>query len=115
MTLPSRRTFAVGADICFKLSSEASALMVCTVPRMAFMVITARMTTVLSTFPSTAEMIAAMMRMITKKSANCSRKIRRVLFFPPSRSSLGPYSSSRRAAWALSRPWGVVSRAASRS
>lgn len=47
------------------------------------MVITARMTTVLSTSPSTAETTAARIRMITKKSANCSKKIRNVDFFSP--------------------------------
>ena len=58
--------------------------MVWTVPRMAFMVMTARMTTILSTSPSTAEITAATMRMITRKSANCSRKIRNPDFLPPS-------------------------------
>ena len=111
MILPSRRTLAVGADICFKLSKEAWAFTVCTVPRMAFMVITARMTTVLSTSPTMAEITAARMRMITRKSANCSRKIRRVVFLPPSCSSLGPYSCSRLAAWPPSSPPGPLSRA----
>ena len=114
-TVPSRRTFAVGADICFRLSREASAFTVWTVPRTAFMVITARITTVLSTSPSTAETTAARIRMITKKSANCSKKIRNVDFFPPSRSSLGPYRSSRRAASWLVRPPGPLSRVSSRS
>ena len=36
--------------------------------------------------------------MITRKSANCSRKIRRTLLLPPSCSSLGPYCSRRLAA-----------------
>ena len=83
MVFPSRTTLAVGADICLRLSRDASALMVWTVPRMAFMVITARMTTILSTSPSTAEITAATMRMITRKSANCSRKIRNPDFCRP--------------------------------
>ena len=89
-TVPSRTTLAVGADICLRLSSEAAAFTVCTVPRMAFMVMTARMTTVLSTSPMAAEISAARIRMMTIKSANCSRKIRSTLFFVPLWSSLGP-------------------------
>ena len=61
------------------------------------------------------ETTAARIRMITKKSANCSKKIRNVDFFPPSRSSLGPYRSSRRAASWLVRPPGPLSRVSSRS
>ena len=80
MVLPSRITLAVGAAICLRLSRDAAAFLVCTVPRTAFMVMTARMTMVLSTSPSNAETTAARIRMITRKSANCSRKIRRVLF-----------------------------------
>ena len=83
-TRPSRTTLAVGADICLRLSREAAAFTVWTVPRMAFMVMTARMTTVLSTSPSAADTMAARIRMITRKSANCSRKIRRTLLrLPP--------------------------------
>ena len=108
-TRPSRTTLAVGADICFRLSRDAAAFTVCTVPRMAFMVMTARMTTMLSTSPRMAETTAARIRMITRKSANCSRKIRRTLFLPPSCNSLGPYCSRRRAASAPVRPSGVLS------
>ena len=103
-TWPSRTTLAVGADICFKLSREAAAFTVWTVPSMAFMVITARMTTVLSTSPKTAETMAARIRMTTRKSANCSRKMRSTLFFLPPCNSLEPYCFSRPAASAAVRP-----------
>ena len=93
---PSRTTFAVGADICLRLSNEAAAFTVCTVPKIALRVMTARMTAVLSTSPSMAETAAARIKMITRKSANCSRKIRSTLFFVPACSSLGPYFSRRR-------------------
>ena len=115
MVFPSRTTLAVGADICLRLSRDASALMVWTVPRMAFMVMTARMTTILSTSPSTAEITAATMRMITRKSANCSRKIRNPDFLPPSCSSLGPYFSRRCWASLVVSPWGPLWRLSSRS
>ena len=109
-TCPSRSTLAVGADICLRLSREAAAFTVCTVPRMAFMVMTARMTMVLSSSPVKADTMAARIRMMTIKSANCSRKIRRVLFFPPSWSSFGPYLACRSAAWAEVRPSSPQSR-----
>ena len=64
------------------------------------MVMTARITMVLSSSPVKADTMAARIRMMTIKSANCSRKIRRVLFFPPSWSSFGPYLACRSAAWA---------------
>ena len=67
-TLPSRNTDAFGADKFFKLFKERSACRVCTVPRMAFRVITTRITTALSASPSSPDMIAAIMRMITRKS-----------------------------------------------
>ena len=104
ITWPSRSTLAVGADIWRRLSREAEALTVWTVPRMAFIVMTARMTTVLSTSLSMAEMMAAIIRIITRKSANCSAKIRGMLLRFPSCSSLGPYCSKRRAASWPDRP-----------
>ena len=98
-----------------RLSREAWALTVWTVPRTAFMVITARMTAMLSTSPRTAETTAAAMRMRTRKSANCSRKMRKGPFRPPSARTLGPYFASRRAASLPVRPSGAASKRDSRA
>ena len=65
---------------------------------MAFMMRTAKMTMVLSTFSDRAEMTAAMMRMTTSRSLNCSRKTWTTLFFLPSLSLLGPNCPARRSA-----------------
>ena len=90
---PSRMTFASGADICFRLSRDCSAFKVCTVPRIAFIVITTRITIALSKSPRNPDTIAAMISIMTRKSLYCSRKICSVLFFFPSTSSLKPYFS----------------------
>ena len=89
---PSRRTFAVGVEICFKLARECSALICCTVPRMAFIIITARMTAALSISFRTMDTAAAAIRISTRKSLNCSKKITKTDFFCPSINSLYPYS-----------------------
>ena len=103
-TWPSRSTLAVGADIRFKLSSDAAAFTVWTVPSTAFMVMTAKITRALSPSPSAADTAAARIRITTRKSRNCSRNTRATLFFPPERSSLGPQVSSRAPASAAVRP-----------
>lgn len=69
---PSLSTFASGEDKDFKLFKDFSAFSCCTVPSTAFITITARMTTVLSAFPDTMEITAAIIRMITRRSLNCS-------------------------------------------
>ena len=71
---PSRRTLAVGEDMAFRLSRDFSALKCWTVPRMALRMRTAKMTMVLSALPETAEIRAAMRRITTRRSLNCSRK-----------------------------------------
>ena len=90
---PSLATFASGADNCFKLLSDCSAFTVCTVPSIAFIVITTKITIALSASPKIPEITADMINMITRKSLNCSRNICMVLFFFPSTSSLKPYFS----------------------
>ena len=97
-TRPSRSTLAVGTAICLRLSSEAVALTVCTVPRTAFRVMTARITTALSQSPKKEEIPAARIRINTRTSRNCSKKMRGTLFFPTACSSLGPYRFTRSAA-----------------
>ena len=62
---PSRNTFALGAESFFRLFRDFAALTVCTVPRMALRVITAIITTVLSTSPSIAETTAAAISIIS--------------------------------------------------
>ena len=74
-TLPPLSTFASGPDSFFRLASDCSAFTVWTVPRIAFIVITIRMTAALSASPMKPDTIAAIIRMITRKSLYCSRKI----------------------------------------
>ena len=90
---PFRSTLASGADIFFRLSRDCSALTVCTVPKTALSVITIKITAALSKSPSIPETIAAMIRITTRKSLNCSKKICATDFFFPSASALGPYRS----------------------
>ena len=78
---PPLSTLAVGADKVFRLASDFSAFSCCAVPRIAFMVITANITIVLSTLPETIEIMAAIIRIITKRSANCSANTLSALFF----------------------------------
>ena len=73
MVLPPRITLVCGVDNCFKLFNEFCALMLCTVPNIAFIVITTKITIVLSTSPDTIEIIAAIIRIITNKSLNCDK------------------------------------------
>ena len=54
--------------------------MLCTVPRIAFMVITARITIVLSNSPLTMEMIAAAIRMITSRRKEDDKRMHRLYF-----------------------------------
>ncbi|MPN30938.1 hypothetical protein SDC9_178409 [bioreactor metagenome] len=67
-------TLAVGEDNAFKLFKDCSALMCCIVPKIALIQITISITKVLSSFPRKADIIAAKINIITKKSLNCSRK-----------------------------------------
>ena len=90
ITTPSLITFASGADSCFKLFSDCSAFTVCTVPRIALIVMTINITAALSASPRKPDTIAAMIRIMTRKSLNCSRNIWIMLFFLPSTSSLNP-------------------------
>ena len=90
---PSRSTFASGPESFFKLCSDCSAFTVCTVPRMALMVMTMTMTAALSVSPRMPDMIADAMRISTRKSLYCSRKICGMLFFFPSASSFQPHRS----------------------
>ena len=73
-TTPSLLTFAVGADNTLRLSRDCSALTVWTVPKTALMVITIRMTAVLSISPKKPDTTAAMIKMMTRKSLNCSKR-----------------------------------------
>ena len=67
---PLRITLALGDESDFKLSRVFSALICCTVPKIALRIITAKITTVPSKFPEKIEIIAAIIRIITNKSAN---------------------------------------------
>ena len=71
--MPSRMTFALGEDKDFRLSSDFSALTCWAVPRIAFMMMTAKITMVLSILPENMDMIAAAMRISTSRSANWLR------------------------------------------
>ena len=68
-------TRALGVDSCFRASSDFCALTVCTVPKIEFIVMTARMTIVLSSSPEIMLMMAATIRIRTSRSLNCERKI----------------------------------------
>ena len=70
IVFPSRMTRVCGVDNCFRLFNEFWAFMLCIVPKIAFMVITAKITIVLSTSPLTIEIIAAMIKIMTNKSLN---------------------------------------------
>ena len=89
--LPSRKTLALGEDSDFNDSSDFSALMCCTVPKIAFRIKTAIITKVLSSSPVKAEITAAIIKIITIKSLNCSKKICNVVFFLPSIKAFLPY------------------------
>ena len=91
---PFLSTLALGEESFLRLVRLFSALRVWIVPRMAFIVMTVRITTVLSASPVMAEMIAAMIRIITRKSLYCSRKMRRGVFFLPSVRAFLPYFSA---------------------
>ncbi len=90
LRIPSRSTFAFGADNSFRESKDFSAFTYCTVPRMAFKIITTKITTVLSTFPETIEITAAAIKIRTNRSLNCSKNIIATLFFPCSVSTFSP-------------------------
>ena len=87
---PSRKTFALGDDRAFKLSNDFSAFLVCAVPSAAFKIRTTRITSVLSRFPESADIAAAISKMITNTSKNCSAKIRQIGFLSSSSSSFLP-------------------------
>ena len=92
--IPSLITFALGADSSFNESRDFSAFTYWKVPSMAFKIITANITIVLSTFPEIIEITAATIKIITSKSANCPRKILNTLFLPFSSSAFSPYFCS---------------------
>ena len=80
----------MGAERAFKLSREAWAFRVWTVPSTALSTTTARITPALSPSPITADTPAANSRMPTRTSANCPRKIPRGPARLPAWSWLGP-------------------------
>ena len=88
--VPSRNTFASGPERFFKLCRDCSAFTVCIVPKIALIVITVTITAALSTSPSIPDMIADAIRINTRKSLYCSKKICRMPFFFPSVSSFHP-------------------------
>ena len=63
--VPFLKTLALGAERAFKLFKDCSALTCCTVPSIAFKIITANITIVLSTFPVAIETIPAIISIIT--------------------------------------------------
>jgi len=95
---PSRSTFDRGDASSFKASSEVSAFFSWTAPISA---LTSRMPSMIyvsrspspSITPTTPEMAAAIRRTIIMKLLNCSRNIRRKLFFDFDSSWLKPYCS----------------------
>ena len=90
---PSRSTLACGPASFFKLCRDCSAFTVCTVPRIALIVITIKITAALSASPSIPDMMADAIKISTRKSLYCSRKICGILFFFPSASSFQPHLS----------------------
>ena len=75
ITTPSRNTFASGPESFFKLCNDCSAFTVCIVPKIALTVITVTITAALSTSPSMPDMTADAIKISTKKSLYCSKKI----------------------------------------
>ena len=75
MAVPSRNTFASGPESFFKLCNDCSAFTVCIVPKIALTVITVTITAALSTSPSIPDMTADAIKISTKKSLYCSKKI----------------------------------------
>ena len=65
---PSLRATAMGEDKDFRLSRDFRAFSCCMVPRTAFRVMTAKITTVLSGLPVIMEITAAPMRIMTSRS-----------------------------------------------
>ena len=86
-------TLALGEESAFKLLRDCSAFTFCTVPKIAFIIITAKITRVLSTSPVAIEIRAATINIPTKRSLNCSKKTTNTLFFFFSVNSLNPFSS----------------------
>ena len=101
---PPLITFAVGEDMALRLSRDFSAFIYCTVPKMAFSIRTAKITIVLSTLSDAAEIAAAIIRIMTRRSLNCSKKTWTILFFLPSESLLGPYFWALEETSSLERP-----------
>ena len=73
------------------------------------MVMTMPMTRALSPSPSKPDITADAMRISTKKSLYCSKKILRTLFFFPSVRQFHPSHSRRTVASRLESPSGVLS------
>ena len=59
--------------MALRLSRDFSALTYCTVPSTALRISTAKITMVLSTLLDSAEITAAIIKMITSRSLNCSK------------------------------------------
>ena len=88
---PSRNTFASGQASFFKLCRDCSAFTVCTVPKIALIVMTITITAALSTSPRIPDITADAIKINTKKSLYCSKKTCKILFFFPSASSFHPH------------------------
>ena len=102
---PLRSALAVGAESFLRFVSDFSALTVWTVPKIAFIVITTRITAQLSTSFMKAETIAAIMSISTRKSLYCSKKITGMDFFLPSVITFRPNFSQFFTACSVERPF----------
>ena len=103
-TWPARRTRTVGTAIFFKAAMARSARYSWTNPRIANMSTIARMAMVSVSLPNKPDTRAAISRITTMVSVNCSSSMRHGLLAARSTSSFGPCSCSRRLAWSSSKP-----------
>ena len=104
VSAPLRRTLALGEDSDLSDSSDFSALTCCTVPKIAFKISTAMITSVLYKSPVKAEITAAMIKMMTIKSLNCSKKTWKAVFFLPSTKAFLPYLAKFSSACLVDKP-----------
>ena len=104
--IPSRMTLAWGADRFLSAANDFSALTYWIVPSTAFIIRTANITIVLSTFPENMDTTAAATRITTKRSANCPRNMLNILFFFFSLNRFSPYFSSSSCALLVVNPPG---------
>ncbi len=91
--MPARKTLAFGEDNSLRLFNDCSALTVWTVPKTALIVITIKITNALSKSPKNPDINAAEIKIITKKSLNCSKNIIGILLAFASTNLLRPYFS----------------------